>query len=40
MAYGWDLSITGLVLTVIAVVATLAVVVGVAPMVSRDRDAR
>ncbi len=38
VAYGWDLSITGLVLTIVSVVGVLAVVVGIAPMVTRDRE--
>ena len=38
VAYGWDLGITGLALTVVTVVGALAVVVSIAPMVARDRD--
>jgi O-antigen/teichoic acid export membrane protein len=38
VAYGWDLGITGLVLTVATVVGGLALAVSVAPMMSRARD--
>ena len=38
VAYGWDLSITGLVLTIASVVGVLAVVVAIAPMLTRERE--
>jgi hypothetical protein len=38
VAYGWDLGITGLVLTVATVVGGLALAVSVAPIMSRARD--